>query len=153
MFFAPIERLVRFIAMRLKAEGSLPATATQVLHTALSSWDLIHRAYVFEVFIANKDTEHQQIYIRADPNSSVKHTITSEGLPLKGMGVRGSRLDGREWKQSKKWTATSTPPAWQAPQPPAAAAPWSNWNQWKKTAGEEGKDKWQDPAQDPWKNW
>jgi hypothetical protein len=143
MFFAPIERVVRFVGHQLKAEGFTPATNTQVLHIAMTAWDSLYGAFLFEVYVANKDTNLQQIYIRADPASNVKHTISPDGAPLRGTGAGGSR-SGDWWKQAKKSGAQAAS---------TSVSPWVPWNHWRKPHDEEDKDKFQDPAADPWKNW
>ncbi len=102
--------------------GQEKPTAAQVLRVCTTAWDHKAGSYVFQVYIKDKDTNTQQIYIRADPTSTIKHSICSDGarLPPKDKDVKGGSAS---WPSQRTWSG-------------------GEWAQ--------SKDNRQEPLQDPW---
>ncbi len=88
-------------------------TSTQVLHTCMTAWDYKASAYVFEVYVVNNDNHDQEIYIRADPKSAVKHTITQAGASIRPLtrGIPGSRNGRRNGRPPKEPASGRTIPS------------------------------------------
>jgi hypothetical protein len=71
------------------------------------SWD--GKGYVFQFLVLNFGYDDMQVYVRADPEGRVAHTITTSGVKLQSKtGPKGASKSSKGW--GANWHGSTTPP-------------------------------------------
>jgi hypothetical protein len=142
LYFCPITRIANQVIFSQKESNSCVPTVAQVLQICLKAWDHKNADFVFDIFVANHETEEQEVYIRANPSSKVRHSISPSGVALKKVHNSGAYKTRWTSPVVQEWIQA---PAGTMPSPNSGALPPSPlWWEDKKT-----KDSWAE-AGDPW---
>jgi hypothetical protein len=139
LYYSPLIRIANMlIADQRKNGGTCIPTVGQVMEICLKAWDYKNSDFVFENYVPNHGTMEQEVYIRANPASVVKHSISPTGDDLKKGQTSGN--------YKAKWAPAA--PAWvqggsdrNKPSPNSGPLPSTPW--W------ENKDPWAE-TKDPW---
>ncbi len=145
LYYCPITRITNQLIFSQRESKSFVPSVAQVMQICLKAWDHKNADFVFEIYVANHETEEQEVYIRANPASRVRHSISPSGVALKKVHNSGAAYKTRwaspvvaDWVQA---------PADTKPSPNSGALPNSPlWWEDKKP-----KDHWTE-AGDPWEN-